>query len=80
MPKSVVGFVFLGLQADGQKRLRRSSPNSILFNAEISDFDGSAGIPFDHRSLRQPHLPHQLSKAWVGAYGVEQEVSLQRHH
>jgi hypothetical protein len=22
-------------------------------------------------SLRQPHLPHQLSKPWVGAYGVQ---------
>lgn len=21
--------------------------------------------------LRQPHLPHQLSKLWVGTYGVE---------
>ena len=23
------------------------------------------------QSLRQPHLPHQFSKPWVGTYGVE---------
>ena len=28
-------------------------------------------------SLRQPHFPHQLSKPWVGTYGIEYEVSLQ---
>jgi hypothetical protein len=28
-------------------------------------------------SLRQPDFAHQLSKPWVGAYGVESEVSLQ---
>jgi len=42
---------------------------------------GSASLPrFRKRSsLRQPHLPHQLSKPWVGAYGVEHEVSLQTY-
>ncbi len=44
--KSVARIVFLGLQAGGQKGIRRSSPNSILFNAEIFAFDGSSGIPF----------------------------------
>ena len=27
--------------------------------------------------LRQPHFPHQFSKPWVGADGVENEVSFQ---
>src|SRR5215510_9992594 len=30
--------------------------------------------------LRQPHLPHQLSKAWIGTQGVKQEISLQTQH
>jgi hypothetical protein len=34
-----------------KKGIRRSSQNLILFNAEIFDFDGSSGIPFDHRRI-----------------------------
>jgi hypothetical protein len=45
LPKSVVSFVFLSLQAGGQKGFRRESPNSILCNTEIFDFGGSPGIP-----------------------------------
>ncbi len=45
LPKSVVAFLFLRLQAGGQKGICRSSQNSIIFNADFFDFDGSPGIP-----------------------------------
>jgi hypothetical protein len=38
---------------------------------EISDGQIRASL------LRQPHFPHQFSKPWVGADGVENEVSFQ---
>jgi len=38
---------FLGFANSGQKRLRRREPNLPVFNAEIFNFAGSPGIPFE---------------------------------
>ncbi len=68
-PRCYCSFAYSALAS-----FRMGMSGSASFQSEIKSVN-----PIRTSLLRQPHLPHQFSKSWVGTNGVECEVSLQLH-